>query len=368
MGGSEVRAWFGAGALAACLLLAQAPARAADADAAGPAAAGGIRIAQLAEGIYAALRTDPPGLMVDANSLFIVNEDDVVVVDAPEHSAALIDALRTITTKPVSFLVNTHWHDDHIAGNAAWRAAYPDVRFIGHPALAEYLPGEGARNRAAMIAEAPGFAREMERQMARGLNLQGEPIDAEERASYASDVSLVAHYMQVVPDSPVLLPDLEVDARMTLARGTRRIEIIHPGRAHTAADLVVWLPQERVLACGDIVSWPVPLVGSPQSHVQAWPATLDALLALDPALIVPGHGPVLHDARYALQVRGLLARIDAAARAVPGESLAALRKRLDLGAERAAFAGDSRVRRTAFGMYVEGPAVESAWHAAQASP
>jgi len=62
-----------------------------------PASAGGIAVEKLAEGVYAAIRTDPPGLMVDANSLFIVNDNDVVVVDAPEASAEMIQALRKVT-------------------------------------------------------------------------------------------------------------------------------------------------------------------------------------------------------------------------------------------------------------------------------
>jgi len=83
----------------------------------------GFTVEKLAEGVYAAVRTDPPGLMVDANSLFIVNDADVVVVDAPEASAELIGTLRKITGKPVTYLINTHWHDDHVIGNAAWRKA-----------------------------------------------------------------------------------------------------------------------------------------------------------------------------------------------------------------------------------------------------
>src|SRR5262245_55853332 len=67
------------------------PARA-DANTASP----GFKVERLAEGVYAAVRTDPPGLMVDANSLFIVNATDVVVVDAPEASAEMVAALRRI--------------------------------------------------------------------------------------------------------------------------------------------------------------------------------------------------------------------------------------------------------------------------------
>src|SRR5690349_15106428 len=107
-------------------------------------APGGFTVDKLADGVYAAIRTDPPGLMVDANSLFIVNDSDVVVVDAPEASAEMIAALKTLTDKPVSYLVNTHWHDDHVIGNAVWRNAYPSIQFVGHAALREYLPTTGA--------------------------------------------------------------------------------------------------------------------------------------------------------------------------------------------------------------------------------
>lgn len=330
----------------------------------------GFKVERIADGVYAAVRTDPPGLMVDANSLFIVNEHDVVVVDAPEASADMIAALRNITNNPVSFLINTHWHDDHVIGNAAWRKAYPGIRFIGHASLREYLPTTGARNRQGMIEGAPKFAAQMQAQMDKGRNLQDQPISDEERASYSSDIRLVKHYMEVVPGTDSVLPDVDVTDGMTLLRGNRRIEIRHPGSGHTKADLIVWLPKERIVATGDLVVWPVPLVGSDQSHVRDWPATLDAVLALQPAVFVPGHGPVMRSAEYPRLMRDLFADIDAqvGAAVARGDSLEATRKAVDLSAFRDRFAGDSKVRRFAFGMYVTGPAVESAWRDATAKP
>jgi glyoxylase-like metal-dependent hydrolase (beta-lactamase superfamily II) len=335
-----------------------------------PASKGGFRVDDLGNGIYAAVRTDPPGLMVDANSLFIVNDDDVVVVDAPEASVELIAALRRITDKPVSHLVNTHWHDDHVIGNAAWRAAYPAVRFIGQSSMRAYLAGTGAKNRAQMISGAPKFAAQMQAQMDKGKNLRDEPISAEERASYTSDIRLVKHYMEVVPGTPTILPDIDIDRELVLTRGDRRIEIRHPGNAHTQADLIVWLPKERIVATGDIVIWPIPLVGAEQSHVRDWPATLDAVLALKPAIFVPGHGPVLRSPEFPRQLRALFASIDTqvAAAVSRGETLEATRKAVDLTAFRRQFAGDSKVRQFAFGMYVAGPAVESAWRDMQIQP
>ncbi len=331
---------------------------------------GGFTVDKLADGVYAVIRTDPPGLMVDANSLFIVNDGDVVVVDAPEASAEMIQALRKLTAKPVSFLVNTHWHDDHVIGNATWRKAYPGVRFIGHASLRQYLPQTGANNRKQMIEGAPQFAGQMQAQMDKGRNLRDEPISDEERVSYASDIGLVKHYMAVVPGTETVLPDIDVDEGLTLIRGQRRIEIRHLGNGHTQADLVVWLPNERIAATGDLVVWPIPLVGSDQSHVRDWPGTLDALLALSPAIFVPGHGPVMHSAEYARQERDLFASINTqvATAVARGDTLEAARKAVDLSAFREQFAGASKVRQFAFGMYVTGPAVESAYRDATAKP
>ena len=349
------------------LLATAAVATAQRADAAGDP---GFKVERLAEGVYAAVRTDPPGLMVDANSLFIVNDADVVVVDAPEASAEMIAALRKITAKPVSYLINTHWHDDHVIGNAAWRKAWPGIRFIGHASLRDYLPTTGAKNRDGMIKGAPAFAGQMQAQMDKGKNLQDQPISDEERTSYASDIRLVRHYMEVVPGTPTVLPDIDVNEGLTLVRGARRIEVRHPGSGHTRADLVVWLPAERIVATGDLVVWPVPLVGNDQSHVRDWPAALDALLKLEPAVFVPGHGPVLRSADYPRQMRDLFASINeqVAASVAHGATLEDTRKAVDLAAFRERFAGDSKVRRFAFGMYVAGPAVESAYRDAKETP
>jgi len=328
------------------------------------------KIEKLADGVYGVIRQDPVGWMVVSNCVFIINDEDVILVDtggANSLAQQMIGELRKLTSKSVKFLINTHWHDDHVIGNAAWRAAYPGIRFVGHASLREYLPGTGAKNRQGMIEGAPQFAALMQTQMDQGKNLRDQPISDEERASYASDIRLVKHYMEVVPGTPTVLPDIDVKDEMILTRGKRRIEVRHLGNGHTKADLVVWLPAERIAATGDLVVWPIPLVGSDQSHVIDWPATLDALLALKPAIFVPGHGPVLRDASYPTAMRNLFASIDRQVEAAVarGASLEETRKAVDLGELRKQFVGDSKVRDFAFGMYVAGPAVESAWNGAR---
>ncbi len=89
---------------------------------------GSFEMVRLAEGVYLARRTEPAGLTTNANSVFIINEEDVVVVDStltPGTAREEIAALRKLTTKPVRYVVNTHRHDDHVMGNVAYREAFP---------------------------------------------------------------------------------------------------------------------------------------------------------------------------------------------------------------------------------------------------
>ena len=82
--------------------------------------------------------------------------------------------------------------------------------------------------------------------MADGKSLAGGAITDEERDAYASDASLVERYFADAPTLDVVFPDVAVDGTLVLERGGRTIEIRHLGRGHTASDLVVWLPKDRV--------------------------------------------------------------------------------------------------------------------------
>src|SRR5262249_47735792 len=122
--------------------------------------AANFEVQKLAEGVYAVIRKDLPGFMVDANNVFIINDDDVIVVDsngAPSITKEVLAALGKLTNKPVKYVINTHYHDDHIRGNQVYKNAFPGVEFIAHSFAGEYLPNQGAVNRKNFLEEAPKF-------------------------------------------------------------------------------------------------------------------------------------------------------------------------------------------------------------------
>jgi glyoxylase-like metal-dependent hydrolase (beta-lactamase superfamily II) len=328
-----------------------------------------FEVQQVVPGVHVVLRKEPPGLWFDSNSVFVVGARDVVVVDtnvSPESARASLAELRRITDKPVRYVVNTHWHDDHLAGNQVYRDAFPGVQFVGQVRTREELSTTGADNRNQAKEGGPGFARALRKRVEEGKSLTGAPLTDEERAAYLSDARLVERYVADLPGLDIVFPTVAVSDKLVIDDGSRTIEILHLGRGHTGADLVVHLPKERVAIVGDLVSWPVPLVGT-TSHPADFASTLDRLLALEAATVVPGHGPVMKDDTYLRLVARLLASIrdQTAAAVAKGETLEQVLKSVDLSEFRRAIAGDSALRQFAFDNYVAGPGVAVAHREAQ---
>jgi len=336
---------------------------------AAPAARAGFTVETLAPGVHAFVRTEPVGMMFDANNLLVVGEEGAIVVDSNATAASsreVIAAVRKFTLKPVRYLVNTHWHLDHFEGNAAWRDAYPGLEVVGHAATRRELSGIGASNRAGLVEGGPGMVEVLRKRVAEGRDREGRPLDAETKAAYASDADQAARYLEATKSVEFVPPTVEVHDRLTLRLGERVVEILHPGAGHTGADLVVWLPAERIVATGDLVVAPVPLIGN-TARPLAYAGTLDRLLALGASTWLPGHGPVMRDDAHVRRVRDLAAAIrDGVKESVAaGASLEETRRRVDLARFRDAFARDSRLRRSLFEMYVAQPALEAAWRHAR---
>src|SRR5689334_10457773 len=230
-----------------------------------------LQLVRLDSGVYAAIRTEPLSLALNSNSLIIVRDSDVVVVDAQFTRAATqetLAAIRKLTRKPVGYVINTHWHDDHLAGDQVYQDSFPGVRFVMQENTAADLVKLGAPNRKQQVEGAPPVADRFERLLSMGLGLDSTPVTPTERSALESAIRIVRQYVEEAPGfSPVAATDT-VHQRMTLGSGRNRIELRWFDQANTRGDLVIYLPSRGIVASGDLIGTPVPFAFG--SHPASW--------------------------------------------------------------------------------------------------
>ena len=191
----------------------------------------------------------------DPNTGIVVGDDAVMVIDTqatPVMAQDVIRRIRTVTDKPIRYVVLSHYHA---------------VRVLG---ASGYAPEH-------VIASRDTYDLIVER---------GE-------ADMKSEIERFPRLFRAVESVPGLTwPTIVFEKRMTLMMGKLRVEIMQLGRGHTKGDTVVWLPDDRVLFSGDLVEYDAtPYTGD--AYLQDWPATLDAIAALKPEKLVPGRGAAL---------------------------------------------------------------------------
>jgi glyoxylase-like metal-dependent hydrolase (beta-lactamase superfamily II) len=320
----------------------------------------GFELVKVARGIYAALRTEPGRNIVNGNATVIVNDRDVVVVDAtgtPASARELIAATRRVTPLPVSYLVLTHWHDDHVMGTQAFQDAFPGIRIVAHPDTRDSMTTIAARNRERYLKDLPPYLDYLERKLAADTAGTDAPLSDAERLGSASDLRLGRRYLAEAPRFRVTLPEFMVVHQLILKRGRRTIEIRHFGRGNTGGDLVVFLPRERVIITGDLVVWPTPYVFD--SYPAEWADCLDSLRDRKARVLIPGHGPLLRDYRYpdfvAQALRSVVDQVEAATGR--GLNLDGTRNAVDLEAFRRDAAGEDSLRNREWKRYFVDPVV-----------
>lgn len=319
---------------------------------------------QLAPGVYAILQR-LPFLLSDSNVLIIINDDDVIVVDAnimPSSSRHIIGEIRKLTPKPVRYVINTHWHSDHHHGNAAYRDAFPGVEFIQHAATRRAiieLDIPAAKTNA--DSAYPAAVENLRQTLRSGKTASGAALTDAQRDRFTQLVGIYEMWIADLKVSPVIPGTLVLRDSLVLHRGDRTIVVKHLGRGNTAGDLVVHLPKEKILATGDLVVYPIPLAF--QSNVREWPETLRKVASLDAVSIMPGHGPIMTDFKYLNQLIPMLESTwQQVTRAVSsGANLDSTRKLVNLDAFRDQLAGQDARNRNLFDAWFTRPAVESAF-------
>jgi glyoxylase-like metal-dependent hydrolase (beta-lactamase superfamily II) len=261
-----------------------------------------MELREIARDVYACLQEER-GLGTSNSGL--VNRAGGLVVDTfwdLPHTRELIAHYARVWRAPARRVVNTHRNGDHCWGNQL----FPQAEIIGHRSCA-----------AEFRKEQPAFM-----QALRDAGGSGDPM-LREMARLLADWDFTG--IELVPPTTLL------DDRLELDLDGIAVHLIWVGPAHTAGDVIAHLPAERVVFTGDILFRLCTPIGWEGTY-ERWIAALDAIVALDPAVVVPGHGP-LCGAEGPREMRAYLAYVRAESRRFFDAEVPALEaaKRIDLG-------------------------------------
>jgi glyoxylase-like metal-dependent hydrolase (beta-lactamase superfamily II) len=215
---------------------------------------------QVGEGLYAFTAEGDP------NTGVIIGDDSVMIVEAqatPRLAREVIAHVRSVTDKPISHLVLTHYHAVRVLGASAYGAD-------------QIIMSDVARS---MVAE-------------RG------------QEDWDSEFDRFPRLFQGHEEIPGLTwPTTTFSDSMTVYLGQRKVDILHLGRAHTAGDAVVWVPDEEVMFTGDIVEYHSACYCG-DGHFGDWVDTLTNIAEFEPRAIAPGRGDALVGREMVAQALG----------------------------------------------------------------
>ena len=295
-------------------------------------------IIKVADGVYAGIGRAG----VFSNGAFIVNKDDVVVVDThlrPSWARDLIAEIRKVTDKPVRYVVDTHWHPDHVQGNQSYISAFgPSVEYLAQHNTREDIIHKALPSvQESLTQTVPAAIQRIEKALADGKDSQGNSLTADSRGQLERQLALQKGYLEELKQIQITLPTLTFERSLVLHKPDRSIHIYYYGKGHTRGDVVVYLPKEKVLVTGDLLTNGIPFMRD--AYPSQWIGVLESLQKLDWNYAIPGHGGVQEGKgqleKLIAYMKDMVAAVkDAVAK---GMSLEDAKKSIDLSKHAASF-------------------------------
>ncbi|HAL56552.1 MAG TPA: hypothetical protein DCP63_08770 [Bacteroidetes bacterium] len=249
-----------------------------------------FNIVKVADGVYAAIAK--PGVL--CNGAFIVTNDGVIVVDThlrPSWAKDLIREIKKLTDKPVRYVVNTHWHNDHTQGNKAYASVFPSyTEFISHDKTRDDIIGRAIPSITQNLKDLPNRLTQLRTQLESGKRADGTTLTDSMKMQLKQQIANQDAYLEELKTLEITIPTLTFDKSIVLWAGGREVQILYFGEGHTRGDVFVYLPKEKVLITGDMLTGGVPFMRD--AVATAWASTLEAVGKLEFDSVIPGHGEV----------------------------------------------------------------------------
>lgn len=321
---------------------------------------------KISDNVYSFIAPESDSGVVQSNCTLIIGDDAALVVDTgqfPSLAKRMIADIKKLTPKPVRYIVNTHWHFDHVWGNGVFRDAYPGVAIISTEFTRQLVDSEGPK----FIAEQPATntkqAADLRKFIADGKLPDSRVVTEEMTRSLNHIADTLERINTEFPLTVHTPPTIGFEKELTINLGKREVKVMWLGRANTGGDAIIWLPDAKILMTGDAVVYPAPFAFG--SYMSEWPITLQKMIDLHPAVIIPGHGVVMRDTSYLNTLvevfQSLFAQVKAAA--AQGLGLEEVRKKVTMDNYKERFEGYATtdlMRKSGFRSFLA-PAVDRAY-------
>ena len=192
------------------------------------------------------------GSTVDSNTTFIVSDEGVLVIDTrpnPDEALKVLWEIRKVTSKPIKYVINTHFHGDHVFGNQIFAEA---SAIIAHKNVRLFLDGKTGEEHLAFLKK---------------MGIPG------------------------LEEARIIVPNISYHKGLDIIFGKFNLEIKHLGKGHTDSDTIIYIPEEKILIAGDLVfNRKIPFAG--HAYISEWIKRLEELERFDADIVIPGHGDI----------------------------------------------------------------------------
>jgi glyoxylase-like metal-dependent hydrolase (beta-lactamase superfamily II) len=254
---------------------------------------------KIAEGVYYATATG--AMVTGSNNVAIIGDRDVLVVDTgttPAAARAFIEDLKAITSKPVRYVVNTHFHYDHTDGNQVY-AGKADI--IAHEYVRQAIQTLNVLERepykTSQLINVPNRIESLKKQISVAK-------DAATKTELEQQLKVAQEGWEQLKEIKPTPPNVTYQSKKVLNLGGREVQFLFLGRGHTNGDTVVFLPKEKIVCSGDLMESQIAYMGDAQ--FEEWIQTLEALKKLDFQTDLPGHGAPFTDKGLITAFQGYL--------------------------------------------------------------
>jgi glyoxylase-like metal-dependent hydrolase (beta-lactamase superfamily II) len=238
----------------------------------------------LAEGVYAAIAIAESGAF--GNCAIVDSGDHTIVFDTSESPASALelkDKAESLTDHPVSFVIISHAHPDHVFGTQVFDKSVPVISTL--------ISRQEIFDLVEYVKESKRVISEWEEYLSKRREELLDATDEKMREHLGKSVARIERSIKDIPQLELRIPTVTFKSQLVIHGSQRDVVLTTNGAGHTASDSYVLLPDEKILLAGDLAFFQrQPYMGD--CNPAAWVVQIEKLLELDPDVIVPGHGEI----------------------------------------------------------------------------